>query len=274
MRQTVAALLAAAAFVAGGISSALAADMPARAPMYTKAPLMDSFNWTGFYVGATAGAASTTSDVTLNPVNGAIPNYGPDELGPVSALGSQSFKGTNAVFGGKAGYNQQFNAWVFGVEADFSSFHFNKSSTVTGNPFSAFPVGSMTLNTNVSSNWLATVRPRIGYAFDRTLVYATGGVAFGKVSFSNTDLEFAPLGGGFGTEASSVSQTKAGWAAGAGLEYGLTPNWIVSAEYLHVDLGTLNALGLVTSGDTSTATLNFSTRLRSDIVRAGIAYKF
>jgi outer membrane immunogenic protein len=125
-----------------------------------------------------------------------------------------------------------------------------------------------------TSNWLATVRPRVGYAFDRTLVYATGGVAFGKVSFSNTDLEFAPNGAGFGTEASAASQTKVGWAAGAGLEYGLTPNWIVSAEYLHVDLGTLNAAGVVSSLFAATATLNFSTRLRSDIVRAGIAYKF
>jgi outer membrane immunogenic protein len=144
---------------------------------------------------------------------------------------------------------------------------------VTGNPFPAF-AGSMVLNTNVSSNWLATVRLRIGYAFDRTLVYATGGVAFGRVSFSNTDLEFAPNGGGFGNEASSASQAKVGWAAGAGLEYGLTPNWIVSAEYLPVDLGTLNTSGVVSSLLAATATLNFSTKLRSDIVRAGIAYKF
>jgi outer membrane immunogenic protein len=248
--------------------------MPARASMYTKASLAGSYNWTGFYVGATAGAGWSTSDVTLNPVNGPTPNYRPEDLGPVSALGSQSFKGSNAVFGGKVGYNQQFSAWVVGLEADFSSFRFNKSSTVTGNPFPAFPFGSMTLTTNVSSNWLATVRPRIGYAFDRTLVYATGGVAFGRVSFSNTDFEFAPNGAGFGNEASAGSQTKVGWAAGAGLEYGLTPNWIVSAEYLHVDLGTLNTSGVVSSLFAATATLNFSTRLRSDIVRAGIAYKF
>src|SRR5260370_36353036 len=116
MRQTVTALLAATALIAGGISTARAADMPARASMYTKAPVAGSYNWTGFYVGATAGAGWSTSDVTLNPVNGPTPNYRPEDLGPVSALGSQSFKGSNAVFGGKVGYNQQFSTWVVGLE--------------------------------------------------------------------------------------------------------------------------------------------------------------
>jgi outer membrane immunogenic protein len=248
--------------------------MPARAPMSAMAPTSVLYNWTGFYVGATAGAAWTTADVSLNPVNGANPNYRPQDLGPVAALGSHSINGSNAVFGGKVGYNQQFGAWVVGLEGDFSSFRFNKSSTVSGNPFPAFGGGSMVLNTNVSTNWLATVRPRIGYSFDRTLFYATGGVAFGAVRFSNTDLEFAFNGAGFGNEASAASQTKVGWALGAGIDYFLTPSWILSAEYLHVDLGTSNASGVVRSGNPFTATLNFSTKLQSDIVHAGIAYKF
>lgn len=231
-------------------------------------------DWTGFYAGATAGIAWSSADVSLNPVNGPDPNYNPEELGPTAALGSQKITQANAIFGGKIGYNLQFSTWVIGIETDFSSFRFNTSTTATGNPFVGFDDGTATFNTSVSSDWLATIRPRIGYTYGRTLFYGTAGAAFGKVSFSNTEREYSSNGSGFGVESSAVSKTKTGWAAGAGMDYALAPHWILSAEYLHVDLGSISASGLVTSNDTATATLNFSTRLRSDIVRAGIAYKF
>jgi outer membrane immunogenic protein len=252
---------------------ALAADMPLKAPPPPPAPV---FSWTGFYIGATAGAAWHNADTSLNPVNGVFPDYRPQDIPGVIALGSQNIHTTNGIFGGRAGYNQQFGAWVVGLEGDISSFHFNRTTVATGNPFSSggFAAGSIVLTTNVSSNWLATIRPRIGYAVDHTLFYVTGGAAFGKASFSNTDLEFSFNGLGFGNEASAVSQTRTGWTAGGGIEYALTANWIVSAEYLHVDLGTLNASGLVTSLNNTTATLNFSTKLKSDLARAGVSYKF
>lgn len=74
----------------------------------------------------------------------------------------------------------------------------------------------------------------------------------------------------------SATAPKVGWAAGAGIDYALSTHWIASIEYLHVDLGSLSSSGLVTStgGGVTTATLNYSTKLTSDIVRAGIAYKF
>lgn len=253
---------------------AYAADMPAPAA-YTKAPgFAAPYNWSGYYIGATAGVGWSAANVDLDPVNGFAPNYRPQDLSPVAALGSQKINGSNAIFGGKLGYNYQFNTWVVGIEADLSSFHFNTSLTTAGNPFPGFAGGSATFNTNVSSDWLVTLRPRIGYSIDRVFLYGTGGLALAKVSFSNTEREFSANGFGFGNEASAASQTKLGWDLGAGVDYALTHNWILSAEYLHVDLGSIHASGLVTSGNPATATLNFSTRLRSDIIRAGIAYKF
>jgi outer membrane immunogenic protein len=192
----------------------------------------------------------------------------------LNALGSPRIKGSNPIFGGKIGYNQQSSAWVFGLEADISSFSFNKSVTTTGNNQFAGFGGFATFNTNVSTTWLATVRPRIGYAVDRALFYATGGVAFGDVKFTNTFVDNSPLESGNGHEASSASKVKAGWTAGGGVDYAVTPNWIVSVEYLHVDLGSINASGLETSGNSTTATLNFSTKLTSDLVRGGISYKY
>jgi len=188
----------------------------------------------------------------------------------LDAVGSPGISGSNAILGGKLGYNQQWGSFVFGFEGDISWFRFNKSAFTTGHPF-AF--GFADFNTNVSTSWLATVRGSTGYAFDRVLFYATGGAAFADVKFSNTYVGLSPGGTGSENEASSASETKTGWAAGGGIDYALTPNCIVSLEYLHVDLGSIAASGLVTTGSTATATMNFSTTLRSDIVRGGVAYK-
>lgn len=273
MRKFVAALFTVAISTIG----ASAADLPVRT--YTKAPaaVAPVYNWTGFYIGGTAGGAWTKADVGLDTVNGAPALYRPGHIPALNAFGSPSLSGSKAIFGGKIGFNKQWNSYVAGLEGDFSSFRFNKSASATGNPFTsppAFAFGSAEFNTNVSTNWLATVRARAGYAVDRVFFYATAGAAFAKVDFSNTYHAFSPGGRGFDDEATSASKTKVGWVAGGGIDYALTTNWIVSAEYLHVDLGSIETSGLATTGGAANATFNFSTKLKSDIVRGGIAYKF
>ena len=74
--------------------------------------------------------------------------------------------------------------------------------------------------------WLATVRGRAGYAWDRILFYGTGGAAFGNVQTVAGALPY-----------DSVTQT--GWTAGAGVEWAFLPNWTAKVEYLYVDLGNL-----------------------------------
>ena len=100
------------------------------------------------------------------------------------------------------------------------------------------------------------------------------GVAFANVSFNNSYRDFSPLELGFGNETASASQTRTGWAAGGGFDYLLTQSWFLSVEYLHIDLGTLNAVGSVHSLNPTTASFNFSMNPTSDLVRGGIAYKF
>ncbi|MDN5003772.1 outer membrane protein [Bradyrhizobium sp. GCM10027634] len=261
--------------VIGGMASiaaASAADM--RAPIYKAPPAVAPFSWTGFYVGATAGAGWTQADPSLSIVNGAIPLYIPADIPGLSALGSPGLSGTNAIVGAKAGYNQQWGAFVGGIEGDISWFHFNKTVATAGAPFLTFPAGTAAFSTTVSTNWLATIRGRAGYAVNKALFYATGGVAIGDVRYSNTYVGFSPLGSGFEFEAATVSQTRVGWTAGAGIDYAITPHWVVSGEYLHVDFGSVSTSGLVTTGSTRTATFNISTKLTSDIGRVGIAYKF
>jgi len=270
----VAGLAALGALVAMTVGAS-AADL---SPVYKKAPPppLPAFSWTGFYVGGTVGAAWTNADVSLNTVNGTPALYNPIDIPTLNAFGSPSLSQTNAIFGLKAGYNQQWGAWVLGLEGDISSFHFSPTVANSGNPFITFPgTGNAQISTNVQTSWLATIRGRAGFAVDHWLFYGTGGVAFANVKYSNTYRAFSPLGSGFDVEAASASETRVGWAAGAGVDYALYSNLILSAEYLHVDLGTMTtAAGVTTGVGPANATFNFSTKVTSDLVRAGAAYKF
>ena len=189
-----------------------------------------------------------------------------------------SINGSSAIFGAKLGYNLQWGPLVWGLEGDISSFRVNRSASTTGNPFTFVPPPAVanfaSFSSSVSSSWLATFRSRLGYAAGPALFYGTGGAAIANVSFSNAYTGHSDLGAGNEFEATSANPTRLGWAAGAGIDYLLALHWIVSVEYLHVEFpSAITASGLVTTGNANTAFFNFSTRLRSDIVRFGAAYK-
>ncbi len=254
---------------------ASAADLSAR-PVYKAPPApVETFSWTGFYVGATVGGARTRAGTTMTTVNGTPPLYSPIDIPTLNAFGSPSMSQSNVIFGGRAGYNQQWGSFVLGLEGDISSFHFNPSVTAIGNPFTTFPrAGTAQMTTSVSTSWLATVRGRAGLAVDHWLFYGTGGAAFSHVNYSNAYTAFSPLGAGFDFEGVSAGQTRAGWTAGTGIEYAPNQHLVLSVEYLHVDLGTITANGLATTQfNGATATFNFSTKVTSDLVRVGAAYK-
>jgi outer membrane immunogenic protein len=137
--------------------------------------------------------------------------------------------------------------------------------------------------------WFGTFRGRAGIAFDRILLYATGGLAVGRLNADYTDA----IAAGFVTPAAAATGsggvTRAGWVIGAGVEGAVTNNWTVKVEYLHVDLGSTGAsVTGVTTGSLSvpigdfrttiaqTTTFNslFGTRFTDDIIRVGLNYRF
>jgi outer membrane immunogenic protein len=94
------------------------------------------------------------------------------------------------------------------------------------------------------------------------LVYGTGGGAWKRTDYAGTDS--FNTGGSVSTE---FGQSQTGWVAGGGAEWApWSNNWILRAEYLHYDLGSVDA----TSGN---ITFNFG-ELKIDTVRAGLSYKF
>jgi outer membrane immunogenic protein len=214
--------LALLALAASGI--AYAADLSV-APLYKAPPVVatPAYNWSGFYLGLNGGGGWGTS------------NW--DSAG--------SFNLSGGVVGGTAGLNWQTGHAVLGLEGDvdWSSL---KGSTTSA----ACPAGCTT-----ADDWLATVRGRAGYAFDRFMPYVTGGLAVGDIKASTP---------GF----AGATQTNAGWTAGGGVELALTSNWTAKAEYLHVDLGNLNCgfnCGVVGNNNVS---------LKSDVVRGGVNFRF
>jgi outer membrane immunogenic protein len=127
--------------------------------------------------------------------------------------------------------------FVVGIEADFSGAGMSGTQTVTPiiqNNGSSLPGGG-SLTAHQDINWFGTVRPRLGYTVTPSLlVYGTGGLAYGNVSYSaNTD--FRP--GFTAYYPASAGGTKVGWSVGAGVEYAVSKCWTFKTEYLHVDLG-------------------------------------
>ena len=119
------------------------------------------FSWTGGYIGLQGGGL--WSDSSIDAFDDAD-----------TGVFSDNFNG--GLFGGYAGYNWQSGAWVFGVEGDINGVWNDETFNIGG------------FDVDVGSDYLASLRGRVGYAFDRTLIFATGGVAFTQFS-AEVDLD-------------------------------------------------------------------------------------
>jgi outer membrane immunogenic protein len=186
-------VLSAAVFIVA-IASASAADLPVKAQPLPPPP---SCTWCGFYIGVNAGGKWARVEDTLT-VGGTSVTFDRDTNG-------------SWVAGGQLGYNWQApgSPWVFGIEGDIDAQDFNRSRVVgvTVGPFVAGDVFS------VESRWQASLRGRIGYAaWDRALLYVTGGAAFTNVKATANLV---------GVGVFSADDTRVGGTVGVGLEYAL-----------------------------------------------------
>src|ERR1700730_12153901 len=211
---------------------AAAADLPARA--YTKAPayIDPASNWTGFYVGLNAGGAWGRSDATTTTVFSPTGFFATTSPAAIAIAGAQRINNSGFTGGLTAGYNWQASNFVFGLESDLNYFGLRGASRGTG-IYPCCTAFGFTVNSSGSSDWLITLRPRVGITSHNWLFYVTGGLAVANLKGG---FNFTETNAG-GTESASISTTKAGWTVGAGTEYALAKGWSVKAEYLYVDLG-------------------------------------
>ena len=261
--------------------AAEAADMRYRAPVYKSAPTpypMRSY-WAGFYVGANVGYAWGESDVATGVGARGTYFHNAFEVADVNRIGSGTINPKGFTGGIQIGYNWQTGNFVYGIEADFNAFSL-KASRTASTPYTTSPIATATVQQEVSTTWLATIRPRIGYAFDNTLIYATGGLAMTTLKHSATfsDNFTSSIGGLAINDAfttGSVSKMTYGWTLGAGVEYAFSRSWSVKAEYLYASLGSVSFdAPLQRPANNLSTVITSSADLTAHIFRAGVNYRF
>lgn len=249
MKQILA--LAATALALSVGTQAFAADLPPsptpyRAPaIYAPPP---AFTWSGFYIGVNGG-------------------YG---WGKWDDGSGDSFSSNGGLAGGTIGANYQVNQFVVGVEGDFdwSGMKWDQSLPITtglGGPING------TATANYKNEWLGTFAARFGVAVDRTLFYVKGGgaVTNEKYSMSVTDV---PSGVTFGE---SDSFTRWGWMVGGGIEYAVTNNVSLKAEYNYIDFGSNNeTLNFSSSASPAVIGISDTAKLNVSAVKVGINVLF
>lgn len=213
-------LLAGVAAASLAASSALAADLPSRryAPV-APAPVVPIFTWTGFYIGANAGYGFGSND------DGDLFFDDDDDDFFLSRNGNND----GFVGGGQAGYNYQIGQFVVGLETDIQYADMNRL------------------------DYFGTARGRLGLAFNRSLLYATGGFAYGGGGESN---------GCFNGSCNGNDDVRGGYTVGGGFEYAFTNNLTAKVEGLYVAI------------DHNNTGFNNSNENEFGVVRAGVNYKF
>ena len=234
---------------AAGFAVVEAADLPRREVPPPLPPLPPAFTWTGFYLGVNAGYGFRSAPASFQDT----------AYGTVT----QSSRDRGGFLGGvQAGYNYQMtpgSGLVLGLETDFQGTAFAKADAAYLGTTPYYSVAP-------SLDYFGTVRGRVGYAFDRVLIYGTGGFAYG--------------GGGRSTHASAYPYTlpdssRTGYAVGGGLEYAFTDRWSAKVEALYVNLRR-SWSNTATAYDASVPAYYGPGRIDSGfaVVRAGLNYRF
>lgn len=247
------------------------------------------YSWTGGYFGLNAGYAFDANTRFSNTV-GDLANNNAALAAGLRPFGT-TVRSDGFTGGGQIGYNQQLRAGsgiVLGVEADIAYTDLKRTQTLSNTTnFGPLVTPGAVLTTRVNEyrgglDFLGTVRGRIGFAFDRFMIYGTGGFAYGGVD--NQVTFFAP-NGTIPFFQGRQNNIQTGYAYGGGFEYAVaSDNFLnrlnifnssgvtVKFEYLHYDLGERRiAIPGVNGGPG-----NYSALVRNDgdLVRAGLNFKF
>ncbi|MBR0712566.1 outer membrane protein [Bradyrhizobium liaoningense] len=222
-------------------------------------PVAALYNWTGFYVGGNAGGGMAASrfDDPCRYCSTATPTHG-------------FFTG-----GAQVGYNYQFGRGLVGIEADVNGNSKFKESVLGGHASLAMTVGA---KADVSG----TIRARAGLTVNNALAYVTGGAAWADVQQTGVEFNNFTANPAFGTPNGTTANRSGvlwGGVIGAGVEYALSPNWIVGGEFLHMmyqdrdaNIVLANGANLCTSRPASDCVVR--NHLTTDVARLRLSYKF
>ena len=251
------------------------------------------YSWTGVYFGLNGGLGwdNTKTNYSYSSIPAPSPPGFEDVFGaggPLNVTGDSAVQSaiadgylpvslgdsssTFGAIGAQFGYNYQMQQMVIGFEADLDWADGVRSANFVAPP----NIASLTNVGHQSAGlqWLGTARLRAGYAFDRALIFATGGVAFGGIKAESSASEFD--GANTDIFAGSASGAKVGYALGGGVEYAFAANMSLKAEYLYYDLGKADyavaAANAIAEGEG--LFVNASQRLDGSLVRIGLNVRY
>jgi hemolysin activation/secretion protein/opacity protein-like surface antigen len=246
--------------------------------------------WNGFFAGLNSGYAWNVSPGVSTfgfPLADGFAQLG---FGPVAGASALSVAGaSNAAAkgflgGGQVGYNMEVQEFLLGLEGDVDGAGFRDRAASFGSVPDFTLLDTLVVSgaeSEKSLDWLATARGRLGYFANPCVVaYATAGLAVGGVGARSVfTQQWTGLGANLVSSGAvgAYSNTRAGWTAGAGLEWLFLPSVSLKAEYMYYDLGQAQfaATPLVTGFGAAAVVLPASrTRFNGQIARMGLNYHF
>ena len=238
------ALLATTMFLAAA-TAARAADVVTDLPA-EPAAIVAPYSFAGAYVGVQGGYATGF----IHPdavIDGAVAIPGVPTEYDVDGY----------VLGAHAGYNVEFGRFVGGIYADIDYVSLDLDIT------ESFGATEFEYKLGDDKGFIARGLLKGGVAFDRTLVYAQGGIAYLNVDLENVDPVFGPPA----LVGADISFDGLGYAVGAGADYAVTDRILVGADYLYQAFDNFDAHVDGTSVDTR-ADLNLHT------IRGKVSFRF
>lgn len=237
-------------------------------------------DWSGLYWGANAGCVWGSSDVKLHIPFSFLPSsyFVTSDFAQVESAGSVHLNPKGFSGGLQAGYNKNFcSLWLLGIETDFGTMLLRKSHTVSAEYISAPPT-RFTVTQKVETNWLYTLRMRLGYTYKKWLAFVTGGGAWTEVKYKQTFFDnfnsiFIPT---FPSASEQIqkSQILTGWTLGTGLEYALSSCLSANLTYLYSDFGHFSSsTELIVNPGPLHNTVENNVSLKTHIVRLGLNWR-
>ena len=280
---------------------AMIVPLPAVAQGYGAAPA-GSYNWSGWYLGANAGYAWRSENPY--PSNDYYSSLGVIGYGSGGATNSTSGSSTYDGFtaGATLGYQYQFGSLVLGADYDLqyadiansprlaTTTFAKQTGTTTSSPgtvdpytgvssssgstpvYSTYTAGNYDPTDGDVNRWTGIARLRAGLAFDRFLVFATGGAAY-RFAYGSYDPYVVQPNGSVTTYSGYNKANAWGYVIGGGVEYGISDTITAKFDYLHMDFGTATYVDPIASTALGkVVTYNYDKQV--DMVRVGVNFRF
>jgi outer membrane immunogenic protein len=229
-------------------STALAADLPTmKGP--PPAPVAAPYSWTGFNIGVQGGYGWGDENDNLSATDFAVV--------------ADHFNANGAIGGAHVGYDQQFGSLVLGVRGELDAS--DLSGSITKMSFGGGCVEGCDVSLSFHNTWQAFLLARAGIAFDRLLVYATGGLAVGDDRESVRATHFSTVWTGAQTD------TLVGGAIGLGAEYAFDEHWRLGAEWRYANFGRGNYSATSTGFP---PVVNYKAGFSENLALVDLSYRF